>query len=228
MKRREFITLLGSAATGWPLIARAQQGQRERLVCILEGVSAETPNAKQRHVALLEGLQPLGWTLGRNVRIEVRWGEGDRREPVTAGRQRHRLYDVRIQLVRKMVRTSQGDCAKRDSRGSSPRCWHCCRNRPVRRHSVCSAIGRHRGKPNRLARTGSDRTRHRNIRAEVESRNNLDGGCNRGGQYQFDHRSGRTPQATSGLHSTTLCRIRRIDLLWAEFSGPIQTRGRLR
>ena len=73
MKRREFITLLGSAATGWPLIARAQQGQRERLVCILEGVSAETLNAKQRHVALLEGLQPLGWTLGRNVRIEVRW-----------------------------------------------------------------------------------------------------------------------------------------------------------
>ena len=77
MKRREFIAALGSAATGWPLFARAQQGQRERLICILEGVSVETPNAKQRHVALLEGLQPLGWTLGRNVRIEVRWGEGD-------------------------------------------------------------------------------------------------------------------------------------------------------
>ena len=77
MKRRTFIAGLDSAATSWPLFARAQQGQRERLICILEGVSVETPNAKQRHVALLEGLQPLGWTLGRNVRIEVRWGEGD-------------------------------------------------------------------------------------------------------------------------------------------------------
>ena len=77
MRRREFIAALGSAVAGWPLIARAQQGPRERLICILEGVSAETPNAKQRHVAFLEGLQPLGWTPGRNVRIEVRWGEGD-------------------------------------------------------------------------------------------------------------------------------------------------------
>jgi putative tryptophan/tyrosine transport system substrate-binding protein len=76
MRRREFIAGLGGTAA-WPLIARAQQGQRERLICILEGVSAETPDAKQRHVAFLEGFQPLGWTPGRNVRIEVRWGEGD-------------------------------------------------------------------------------------------------------------------------------------------------------
>jgi putative ABC transport system substrate-binding protein len=75
--RREFITLLGGAATGWPLNARAQQGQRERLVCILETVSVDTPSAKLRHPAFLEGLQQLGWTPGRNVRIEVRWGEGD-------------------------------------------------------------------------------------------------------------------------------------------------------
>jgi putative ABC transport system substrate-binding protein len=76
MRRREFIAGLGGAVA-WPLIARAQQGQRERLICILEGVSAETPDANQRHVAFQEGLQPLGWTPGRNVRIEVRWGEGD-------------------------------------------------------------------------------------------------------------------------------------------------------
>jgi putative ABC transport system substrate-binding protein len=43
----------------------------------LEGVSADTPSAKLRHPALLQGLQQLGWTLGRNVRIEERWGEGD-------------------------------------------------------------------------------------------------------------------------------------------------------
>jgi putative ABC transport system substrate-binding protein len=77
MKRREFITLLGGAATGWPLIARAQQRERVRLVGILEGVSADTPGAKARQTAFLEGLQQLGWTPGRNVRIEVRWGGGD-------------------------------------------------------------------------------------------------------------------------------------------------------
>jgi hypothetical protein len=78
MRRREFITLLGSMATGWPLTARAQQqGERVRLVCDLEGISVNTPNAKERHSAFLERLQQLGWTPGRNVRMEVRWGEGD-------------------------------------------------------------------------------------------------------------------------------------------------------
>src|SRR6476646_1459370 len=76
MRRREFIAgLAGTAA--WPLAARAQRGQRERLVCILETVSVDTPSAKLRHPAFLEGLQKLGWTPGRTVRIEVRWGEGD-------------------------------------------------------------------------------------------------------------------------------------------------------
>jgi len=61
MRRREFITLLGSVATGWPLIARAQRGERVRLVGILEGISADTPSAKARHTAFVEGLQQLGW-----------------------------------------------------------------------------------------------------------------------------------------------------------------------
>jgi putative tryptophan/tyrosine transport system substrate-binding protein len=76
MKRREFITLLGGAAVAWPLTARAQ-GQRVRLVCILEAISADTPGAKARYAAFLEGLQQLGWTPGRNVQIEVRYAEGD-------------------------------------------------------------------------------------------------------------------------------------------------------
>src|SRR6516162_5373040 len=76
MRRREFITLLGGAA-GWPLAARAQQGERVRLVCILEGISADTPGSKTRYAAFLEGLQQLGWTPSRNVRIEVRYAEGD-------------------------------------------------------------------------------------------------------------------------------------------------------
>jgi putative tryptophan/tyrosine transport system substrate-binding protein len=76
VKRREFMTLLGGAAT-WPLAARAQQGQRVRRVCILEAISADTPGVKTRYAAFLEGLQQLGWTAGRNVQIEVRYAEGD-------------------------------------------------------------------------------------------------------------------------------------------------------
>ena len=75
MRRRDFITLLGGAST-WPLASRAQQGERVRLVGFLEGVSADAPGAKARHLAFLEGLQQLGWTPGRNVRIDVRWGGG--------------------------------------------------------------------------------------------------------------------------------------------------------
>ena len=74
MTRRGLITLLGGAAA-WPLATRAQHEQR--LVCILEGISAATPGAKARYAALLEGLQQLGWTPGRNVQIEVRYAEGD-------------------------------------------------------------------------------------------------------------------------------------------------------
>ena len=59
MRRREFITLLGGA-TAWPVATRAQQGQRMRLVCILENVSADTPGYKTRHAAFLEALQQLG------------------------------------------------------------------------------------------------------------------------------------------------------------------------
>ena len=77
MKRRQFITLLGGAAAAWPIVAPAQQGERMRLVCILEAISQETPGSKTRYAAFLEGLQQLGWTPGRNVQIEVRYAEGN-------------------------------------------------------------------------------------------------------------------------------------------------------
>jgi putative ABC transport system substrate-binding protein len=77
MRRREFLGMLGGAAAAWPLAARAQQGQRVPLVCMLEGVSADSLGVKTRHAAFLEGLQQLGWTPGRNVQIEVRHAEGD-------------------------------------------------------------------------------------------------------------------------------------------------------
>jgi putative ABC transport system substrate-binding protein len=77
MKRREFITLLGWAAVAWPLAARAQQGERMRRIGMLNTFAADDPEGQARVAALLQALQPLGWTVGRNLRIEHRWGTGN-------------------------------------------------------------------------------------------------------------------------------------------------------
>ena len=68
MKRREFITLLGGAAA-WPLAARAQQAERMRRIGALMNLAADDPEALGRITAFVQGLQQLGWTDGRNVRI---------------------------------------------------------------------------------------------------------------------------------------------------------------
>ena len=74
MKRREFITLIGGAAAAWPLAARAQQqGERMRLVGVLIPASADDQQFQTRVGAFLQGLALLGWTIGRNARIETRW-----------------------------------------------------------------------------------------------------------------------------------------------------------
>jgi putative ABC transport system substrate-binding protein len=73
MQRREVITLLGSAAT-WPLAARAQEGERVRRIGVLSGLAENDPEGRAHVAAFQEGLQKLGWTEGRNVRIDVRWG----------------------------------------------------------------------------------------------------------------------------------------------------------
>jgi putative ABC transport system substrate-binding protein len=77
MKRREFITLVGGAAAAWPLAARAQQGERVRRMGVLTGVGEGDSEAQARNAALLQGLAQLGWTDGRNVQIDIRWGGGD-------------------------------------------------------------------------------------------------------------------------------------------------------
>jgi putative tryptophan/tyrosine transport system substrate-binding protein len=77
MKRREFISLLGGAAAAWPLAARAQQTERVRRIGVLMNIAADDPEAPVRVAAFAQGLQELGWTIGRNLRIEYRWSAGD-------------------------------------------------------------------------------------------------------------------------------------------------------
>src|SRR5262249_39308719 len=76
MKRREFITLLGSAAA-WPLAARAQQRDGMRRIGVLEPIAVDDSEALARVTAFAQGLQQLGWTASRNVRIDYRWDAGD-------------------------------------------------------------------------------------------------------------------------------------------------------
>jgi putative tryptophan/tyrosine transport system substrate-binding protein len=72
IKRREFITLLGSAAV-WPLAARAQQRDRVRRIGVLLPAAADDPVFQPWVGAFLQGLALSGWTLGRNVRLDTRW-----------------------------------------------------------------------------------------------------------------------------------------------------------
>jgi len=73
MRRREFITLLGGGPIAWPLMAHAQQPDRMRRIGVLMGF-AENDSQAQAHIAAFrDGLQKLGWTEGRNIRIDTRW-----------------------------------------------------------------------------------------------------------------------------------------------------------
>jgi putative tryptophan/tyrosine transport system substrate-binding protein len=77
MQRREFITLFGGAVAAWPLAARAQQPERMRRIGVLMALAPDDPQGQARLTAFLQALQQLGWTDGRNVRIDTRWAAGD-------------------------------------------------------------------------------------------------------------------------------------------------------
>ncbi len=79
MRRREFIGLLGGAVA-WPLAAHAQQSDQMRRIGMLQLLADDDPEAVVRHVAFEHALQSLGWTVGRNVRIDYRSAKGDANE----------------------------------------------------------------------------------------------------------------------------------------------------
>ena len=77
MRRREIFGLIGGAAV-LPLVANAQQAERMRRIGVLtSGAAADDPDGQARSAAFVQGLQQLGWTDGRNMRIDYRWGAGD-------------------------------------------------------------------------------------------------------------------------------------------------------
>jgi putative tryptophan/tyrosine transport system substrate-binding protein len=77
LRRREFITFLGGAAAMWPLAARAQQADRVRHIGALMTISEGDTEQTARLDAFQQGLQQLGWNVGRDLRIDTRWGGGD-------------------------------------------------------------------------------------------------------------------------------------------------------
>jgi putative ABC transport system substrate-binding protein len=87
IRRREFIVGLGSAAA-WPVVARAQQGDRVRRIGVLMNLAADDPETVRRMAAFVQGLQELGWTDGRNVQIDLRSGLADA--------DRHRRYAAEL------------------------------------------------------------------------------------------------------------------------------------
>ena len=78
MRRREFIAGLGSAAA-WPMVARAQS-ERARRIGVLQSIAADDPEGPARMAGFLQGLQKLGWSEGRNVRIDIRWATANATE----------------------------------------------------------------------------------------------------------------------------------------------------
>ena len=77
MRRREFIRFVSGAAAAWPFRVRAQQGDRIRRIGVLTGTRADDPDGKARFAAFEQALGQLGWTPGRNVRIDYRFSGGD-------------------------------------------------------------------------------------------------------------------------------------------------------
>src|SRR5690242_18235707 len=74
MKRREFITLLGGATASWPVTGRAQQSERMRHVGVLMNLAADDPDAQARLAIFRQGLEQLGWIGGRNIQLDIQYG----------------------------------------------------------------------------------------------------------------------------------------------------------
>src|SRR5436190_8481063 len=87
MKRREFITFLGGAATAWPFATRAQQFERVRRVGVLMARNETDTEGQKQAAALRQGLRDLGWKLGQTLLVDYRWSVGDAAQALAASRE---------------------------------------------------------------------------------------------------------------------------------------------
>ena len=117
MKRREFITLLGGAAAAWPLAARAQQADRMSRIGVLMNLTADDSVSQDRLTAFVQGLQELGWTVGRNVQIDYRWGAGNV--------ERYRTFAAQLVALTPDVLVTVGAPAVEASQRATPPCQSC-------------------------------------------------------------------------------------------------------
>src|SRR5262245_874281 len=80
MRRRDFIKAFAGSAATWPLVARAQQGSGMRRIGVLVAAAANDSVFQAHIAAFLQGLAELGWSEGRNVRIDIRWATANAEE----------------------------------------------------------------------------------------------------------------------------------------------------
>jgi putative tryptophan/tyrosine transport system substrate-binding protein len=146
MRRREFITLFGGAAVAWPLVGRAQQGERMRRIGVLMNLAADDAEGQARLAAFLRGLQQLGWIEGRNAHLDIRWGAGDA--------ERFRRYAAElVALAPDLILAASGS--------TMPPLLHATRTVPIVFVQVADPVGN--GFVASLARPGGNATGFTNI-----------------------------------------------------------------
>ena len=141
MRRRAFISLLGGAVV-WPAVTRAQPSERMRRIGVLMFLAENDPVSKARLATFIEGLQQLGWTVGRNVQIDIRWGAAD---PA-----RSRKYAAELAATAPDVIFASASESTAALRGCYPYITNCVRRRNrsgrrgIRRKSGSTRRQRHR------------------------------------------------------------------------------------
>jgi hypothetical protein len=123
-RRREFITLLGGSAAAWPFAARTQQVDRVRRIGVLMAQAADDLEGQSRLLALAQGLQESGWTIGRKVQIDTRWGGGDA--------ERYRRYAAELVALTPDVILVNGLRPWRSCNRRPAACLSCSRMSPIR------------------------------------------------------------------------------------------------
>ena len=120
MKRRDFITLLGGAAATWPLAARAQQPERMRRIGVLTNLASDDSAQQSRVLAFAQALAQSGWTEGRNVRIDIRWGASD---PERVRRYVAETVALAPDVILAVGSAATGGCCSRRALCRSCSCW---------------------------------------------------------------------------------------------------------